>query len=134
MANNSKFTSVRARMKLRRILEGTNARIEPAMQDVANSLRNEVAERVPVKSGNLKNLITAQVSKNGLTAEVGIRGKKARSKGFYAYFLEFGTKNAGGGQRMAPQPFLQPAWESEKPKIINKVSKVINKAIKEAQK
>jgi len=34
---------------------------------------------------------------------------------------------------MAAQPFLQPAWDYEKPKIISRVEKVITDAVKKAQ-
>lgn len=133
MARKSSFTSTRARIKLRRILTETDARIKPAMQDAANGLMHEVIARVPRDTGNLEDNITSLVSKNGLTAQIGIRGKKARSRAFYARFLEFGTKGEDGGTRMAAQPFLQPAWDYEKPKIINRIEKVINDAVKKAQ-
>jgi len=128
----SSFTSTRARIKLRRILLETDSGIRPAMQDAVNSLHKEVMSRVPRNTGNLEDNVTSYVSKNGLVGEVGLRGKKARSRAFYARFLEFGTKGQGGGPRPA-QPFLEPAWDYEKQKVINRIGKVVSDAIKKAQ-
>ena len=132
MASRSGVTSTRARIKLRRILTETDARIKPVIQDAANSLLKEIMGRVPTDTGNLKNSITAKVAKNGLSAEVGIRGKKAKRAAYYGRFVEFGTKGKDGANRTAAQPFMEPAWDSEKPKIINDVERVIRKAVKEA--
>lgn len=128
----SSFTSTRARIKLRRLLQETEAGIKPAMQDSVNGLLKEVIMRVPRDSGNLEDNITGYVAKNGIRGEVGLRGKKARRMAFYAKFLEFGTKGQNGNPRPA-QPFLEPAWDYEKPKIVNRIEKVINGAIKKAQ-
>ena len=128
----SSFTSTRARIKMRRLLQETESGIKPAMQDAINSLHKEVIMRVPRDSGNLEDNITSHVSKNGMIGEVGLRGKKARSRAFYARFLEFGTKGQGGGARPA-QPFLEPAWDYEKPRVVSRIQKVINEAVKKAQ-
>ena len=128
----SSFTSTRARIKMRRLLQETDAGIKPAMQDSVNGLLKEVIMRVPRDTGNLEDNITGYVAKNGMRGEVGLRGKKARNRAFYARFLEFGTKGQGGNPRPA-QPFLEPAWDFEKPKIVNRIEKVINNAIKKAQ-
>lgn len=129
----SSFTSTRARIKMRRLLKETNSGIKPAMQDSVNGLHKEVIMRVPRDTGNLEDSITSHVAKNGMSGQVGLRGKKARSRAFYARFLEFGTKGQGGSTRPA-QPFLEPAWDYEKPKIINRIEKVISNAIKKAQR
>lgn len=128
----SGFTSTRARIKMRRLLQETEAGIKPAMQDSVNSLLKEVISRVPRDSGNLEDSITGHVAKNGMRGEVGLRGKKARSRAFYARFLEFGTKGQGGNARPA-QPFLEPAWDYEKPRVVGRIEKVIKQAIKKAQ-
>ena len=154
MARRSSFTSTRARIKMRRILTEVDSGIKPAMQDAANKLHKEVMMRLPRDTGNLEDLITAHVDKNGLRAEVGLRGKKAKQRGFYLRFLERGTKGhnvaVGSGKkvlsdgsntfgknasipRMAPRPVLQPAWDREKPGIESRVNKVIKDAITKAQ-
>lgn len=150
----SKWTSTRARIKLRRILQSVDSGVKPAMQDSANKLHREVIMNVPRNTGNLEDLITSHVAKNGLSAEVGLRGKKAKSRGFYLRFLEFGTKghkvatigrkkvlssgdNTFGTNADIPalpaRPVLQPAWDREKPYIIQRVTKAINDTVKKAQ-
>lgn len=154
MSRKSGMTSTRARMKMRRLLTQTDSGIKPAMQDAVNILTREMKERAPVDTGDLKDGITGFVAKNGMRGEVGFRGKKGRSKFFYARFIEFGTKGstvsvddagvlsgAGGtfGTRAniparPARPFMQPTWDAKKPEVVNRVTKAINKAIKEAQK
>jgi hypothetical protein len=150
----SKFTSTRARIKLRRILQSVDGEVKPAMQDSVNKLHREVIMNVPRDTGNLEDLITGYVAKNGLRGEVGLRGKKAKSRGFYLRFLEMGTKghkvsvgsnkkvlsdgeNAFGTNADIPampaRPVLQPAWDREKPFIIQRVTKAINNTIRKAQ-
>lgn len=150
----SRMTSTRARIKLRRILQSTDSGIRPAMQDSVNILHKEIIMNLPRNSGNLEDLITTYVAKNGMRAEVGLRGKKAKREGFYLRFLEFGTK--GGKPRardgsvlssgsevfgtqadippMPARPVLQPAWDKEKPRIVGKINKVIEDAIASARK
>jgi HK97 gp10 family phage protein len=140
---------------MRRILTQTDSDIKPAMQDAVNKLHKEVIMGVPRDTGNLEDLITAHVAANGLRGEVGLRTKKAKREGFYARFIEFGTKGhkvsvEGGSKKvlsngdntfgrsadipaMPARPFLQPAWDREKDGIINRVNKVIEGAIKKAQ-
>lgn len=150
----SKWESTRARTKLRRILTGVDSGIRPAMQDSANKLQKDVISYIPRNTGNLEDLVTSYVSPSGLIAEVGLRGKKAKARGFYLRFLEFGTKghkikvgakkkvlsdgeNTFGTEANIPplpaRPVLGPAWDANKPAIIARVNKVINDAIKKAQ-
>lgn len=137
---------------MRRILTEVDSGIRPAMQDAVNKLHKEVIAYAPRDSGNLEDSITSYVSKNGLIGEVGLRGKKAKEAAFYLRFLEFGTKghkvstkkgvlsdgeNTFGTSAdipaMAPRPVLSPAWEREKPAIINRIAKVVKDAIRLAQ-
>lgn len=149
----SRVTSTRARIKMRRILTGVDSGIKPAMQDAVNALHKEIIMRLPRDTGNLEDLITPYVARNGLRGEVGLRGKRAKQKGFYLRFLEFGTKgytvrarpgkvlsdgySVFGTEVAIPprpaHPVLQPAWDQQKPKIRGKVGKVINDAVKKAQ-
>lgn len=146
------MTSTRARIKLRRILTETDSNIRGAMQDSANLLQKEIVRNAPVDSGNLRDSITAFVAKNGLRAEVGLRGKKAKRDAFYARFIEFGSKGHKVSTRkgvlsdgnntfgksadipaMPARPFIQPAWDAKKPDIMNRINKVITDAVRKAQ-
>jgi len=145
----SGFTSTRARIKLRRILTASENNVKVEMKKAADTLRDEMQARVPVKSGTLKNNITSAVAKNGLRAEAGIRGKKAKKAAFYAPWIEFGTKGHGikpetrkalafegvfamGADHpgIPARPFIGPAWDAKKPEIIKAVTKAIDSAVK----
>lgn len=147
----SGFTSTRARIKLRRILTASENNVKTAMKKAADDLRDDMKSGVPVKSGTLKNNITSAVAKNGLRAEAGIRGKKAKKAAFYAPWIEFGTKghgikpetrkvlvfegvfSASADHPGTPaRPFMAPAWEAKKPEIIKSVTKAIDDAVKKA--
>lgn len=149
-----KWESTRARIKMRRILTGVDSGIRPAMQDAVNKLHKEVIANTPRNTGSLEDLITSYVNSTGTVGEVGLRGKRAKAAGFYLRFLEFGTKGhhvkVGSGKKvlsdgdntfgtnayipaMGPRPILSTAWYMEKPVIINKIAKVVNDAITQAQ-
>ncbi|MCY1556766.1 hypothetical protein D9M68_935470 [compost metagenome] len=51
---------------------------------------------IPRDTGAGAEALSAFVSRDGLRAEVGLRGKRARQKFFYLRFLEFGTKGYSG--------------------------------------
>jgi HK97 gp10 family phage protein len=149
----SGFVSTRARIKLRRILTETDSGIKPAMQDIANNIHKEMVRRAPKDTGKLVNNISAYVAKNGLRAEIGFRGKKAKRDAFYARMIEFGTKShivntksgtkvlSGNGTTYGTRanhpgtparPFMWPTWAQEKPRTINTIRRVVNDAIKKA--
>ncbi len=151
----SSMNSTRARIKLRRVLTATDNGIKPTMKKAADDLRDDMKENVPVgDTGTLKDNITSFVAKNGLRAEAGYRGKKAKRRAWYARFIEFGTKahkigtysspvlsdgaNTFGTQASHPgipaRPFIEPAWDKNKQKIQKAVGKVVADAVKEAQK
>jgi len=146
-----KVTSTRARIKIRRILQATENDVPKAMQDSANLLHKEMVARAPKDTGNLQNNISSKVLRKGLRAEVGFRGKKAKSRAFYARFIEFGTKGRKPRGRsnltdsadffgtepdipaMSARPFIAPTWDTKKPEVVSRVSKAINDAVRAAQ-
>lgn len=149
-----KWESKRAQQKLRRILTGVNSGIRPAMLDATNKLQKDVIMGLPRNTGNLEDLVTTYVSPSGLIGEVGLRGKRAKSAGFYLRFLEFGTKGhkvkvskhkkvlSNGDDTfgtnadipaLPARPVLQPAWNRNKSGIIARVKKVIDDSILKAQ-
>jgi HK97 gp10 family phage protein len=148
------MTDVKARIKLRRILQASQDEVKDAMRDAANVMHREMVSRAPVDSGTLKSSITAYVAANGMRAEVGLRGKKAQRDVFYARFVELGTKSynvsiqsrrvlSNGtevfGTRMShpgtpSKPFIQPTWDYTEPQVIFRVEKAIKNAVEQAQK
>lgn len=150
----SKVTSTRARIKLRRILQNSPNEIKDAMQDSANILEKEMRSRAPRDTGNMVDHISSFVSKNGMRAEAGFRGKRDKKAAWYARFVEFGTKShqikpatkevlAGDGVVFGAsaehpgtpaRPFIQPSWDAKKPEVVARVGKAIQKSIEIAQK
>lgn len=45
----------------------------------------------------------------------------------YAPFIEFGTANADGSERMGPRPFMIPAAEKERPKLTQAITDILRK-------
>lgn len=78
--------------------------------------------------GALRKSIRAKFTRGKLSAEIGPRR-------FYAPFVEYGTKASDDPRHRfstKPQPFVQPAWESQGPKYDDGMVDVINKAVKGA--
>lgn len=112
----------------------TKARLKVAIATSAMLIQNEARKRAPVDTGRLRADIKTQYSNGGLTAHIG-------TKVHYAPYVEFGTRPhwppAGALDRWGqlhgipgflvaraisrrgtkPQPFLFPAWESNKVKV-----------------
>jgi HK97 gp10 family phage protein len=145
----SRVTSVKARQKIRAALKNTQDFMGPAMKAEADLLRDEIKQNAPRDTGEMVDLVTSFVAKNGLRAEAGFRGKKTRQKAFYARFFEYGTKGgtvsvgsakvlSGAGGTFGTtaniparpaQPFIQPAWDKHKKGIVQRISKKIKFAM-----
>lgn len=94
----------------------------------ARVIANEAKARVPVASGNVKkNIRTANLKpyKTGLQqTAVGVRVKgKTEESAFYWTFLEFGTA------KMAPKPFIRPAFEAKKEEAATKIKEQLAKRL-----
>lgn len=86
----------------------------------ARVIANEAKRLVHVDSGNVKkNIRTANLKSNQPGVQetaVGVRvNGKTKDSAFYWTFLEFGTA------KMAPKPFLRPAFESQKMRAAERV-------------
>jgi HK97 gp10 family phage protein len=77
--------------------------------DMAREVRNDARGAAPVASGNLKRAIYSvrrRGKRDEVAASVGVqKGKGAKRDAFYWHFVEFGTA------RLAPRPFLRPAFD-----------------------
>jgi HK97 gp10 family phage protein len=89
--------------KLRRTLRNIHLtmdnELKPAMQASADLILQTMRELVPKDTGEGAQALTAFVSKSGLDAQIGIRGKKDNQRFFYLRFLEYGTKGYDGKKR-----------------------------------
>lgn len=87
------------RKLLRTIHQTADNEVKVAMQEVSQKLLATMQELVPKDTGAGAAALTAFVSKSGLDAQVGLRGKKANKRFYYLRFLEYGTKGYTEGKR-----------------------------------
>ena len=78
--------------KLRRTLRNIHSTMDnelvPAMQEAADKVLATMRELVPRGTGASAAALKTFVSKSGLDAEIGIRGKKDMRRFYYLKFLE----------------------------------------------
>lgn len=86
----------RLRGILRRIGNQMESGLRPSMQKAADLVLETQRELIPKDTGESRDALTAFVSKSGLDAQIGIRGKKANKRFFFLKFIERGTKGSQG--------------------------------------
>lgn len=86
--------------KLRRTLRNIHSTMDnelvPAMQQSADRILSTMRQLVPKDTGAAAAALKAFVSKSGLDAQIGIRGKRDMRRFFYLRFIEYGTKGYNG--------------------------------------
>ena len=95
-----------------RLVKELNENIEKILDDAAQKALDEALSKVPVRTGLLKSSIfLKKINEKTFELSAGGGKYKERGKPYYAPFVEFGTR------KMAPRPYMLPAWEQAK-KII----------------
>lgn len=135
---------------LRRIGNQMDSDVRPAMQKAADLVLQTQKSLIPVDTGAGRDALTAFVSKAGLNAQVGIRGKKNNKNFYYLRFVEFGTKGtASKGEKnksdganffgYAPniparpaRPFIRPSIDMNRDEIIEIIRKGIDSTLEKA--
>jgi len=84
------------RKTLRNLHQTLDNEIKPAMQACADLVLASQKSRIPRDTGAAAAALTAFVSKSGLDAQIGLRGKKNNRRYFYLRFVEYGTKGYSG--------------------------------------
>lgn len=111
--------------------------LRAAVNAGAEVIRKDAANRAPVATGRLKKAIykkqiREKSNNNQQTFFVGARsGKKYRQKNQDAYywrFLEFGKA------KMPAQPFLRPAFDTNKTRAVEAIAKKLKQRIDELAK
>ncbi len=86
--------------KLRRTLRNIHATMDnelrPTMQKCADRILGTMQQLIPKDTGEAAAALKAFVSKSGLDAQIGIRGKRDNQRFFYLRFIEYGTKGYNG--------------------------------------
>ncbi|WP_422804218.1 HK97-gp10 family putative phage morphogenesis protein [Streptococcus sp. FT1-55] len=103
------------RMVRQLAIKSKQAQVATDRQLKLSSLRIERAAKVnaPVDTGTLKNTI--------FSAKAGNLTYKVTAPQHYAIFVEKGTR------KMRAQPYLKPAIEAERPKLISNLRKIYSK-------
>lgn len=96
MSRSRVIGDIKLRKMLREIHKTADNLIKPAMQESASRILSDMRTLVPKDTGHGADELSAFVSKSGLDAQVGIRGKRTQERAFYLRFLEYGTKGYSG--------------------------------------
>jgi HK97 gp10 family phage protein len=133
-------SSVQGDFKLRGLLRRIGNQIEsdlrPAMVQAADLVLASQQQLIPRDTGRIEGSLEAFVSKSGLDAQIGVRGKKDNRRYFYGKFLEYGTKQyARGKQSVAARPahpWLRPSYDLNREEIQLIISRAIASTLKKA--
>lgn len=98
--------------------------LEEVLIEAAKSFRDQAEQLAPARTGRLKESITVAVEKSTSTyAEVAIGPRENTIHGF---FQEFGTAHHGA------QPFMRPAWDSNKRTALRAIARELRERITKA--
>ena len=150
----AKRSSIKGDFKLRKLLRRIGNQMDsdlrPAMVAAADLVLETQRSLIPVDTGAGRDALTAFVSKSGLDAQIGIRGKKNFKKFYYLRFVEFGTKgtvskgkkNKSDGANFfgyapdiparASHPFVRPSIDINRDEIIEIIRKGIDSTLEKA--
>jgi len=146
------------RKTLRNIHTTLDNELRGAMQEAANIVLAAQQELIPKDTGEAAAALTAFVSKSGLDAQIGIRGKKNNKDLFYMRFVEYGTKGYTGNKRSgnrnrqdsnksngmaffgkypdiparAAHPWLRPSYDMNKEDIVRIIEGAISSTLARA--
>lgn len=140
----------RLRRVLRRMPEEVTQGVRDEMKWVASEVEREAKARAPVRTGSLRDAIRIKVRRDGLAFYIGIVGRRAKKKAWYAHFVEFGTRGYRAGDirharnskttkhiqkdvsAQPARPFLFPAFESRRTEFSGRVSRSVDLALARA--
>jgi len=89
-------------------------KVAKQISESALNIQREAKRRCPVDTGALRNSITVDFY-GDMSAQIGPHMP-------YAQYVEFGTR------KMRAQPYLFPAYEEEKPRLMEGIEKAIKEA------
>lgn len=149
--------------KLRKTLRNIHTRLDnelkPAMQEAADKVLATMKELIPKDTGEGAAALTAFVSKSGLDAQIGLRGRKLNKRFYYLRFLEYGTKGYTEGKKRSggrnkritnkadgqsffgkypdiparpAHPWLRPAYDVNKEFVLASIRHAVSNTLKRA--
>ena len=145
--------------QLRKLPEAAQREVKEALREGAELVQRDAVAMVPVKTGNLRKILSSpravRIRKGGLQVVFGITGAKAGRDGFYARFVEFGTKGYSAGQRRRSgadkggkvkyqrmkrsvparpaRPFMRPAFFKNRLAIRERIRAAVRRALQRNQ-
>lgn len=133
-------SSVQGDFKLRGVLRRIGNQMEsdlrPAMVQAANLVLATQQNLIPRDTGDVEQALEAFVSKSGLDAQIGVRGKKDNRRFFYGRFLEYGTKAYTRGDGVVAarpaHPWLRPSYDQNRDQIVDLITKAIASTLRKA--
>lgn len=121
---------------LRRIGNQMESELRPAMVKAADMILATQKELIPKDTHKAEETLEAFVSKSGLDAQIGIRGKRDNKQVFYAKFTEYGTKQYRFGSiEMAARPahpWLRPSIDLHRDDVARLIRAAIQSALAKA--
>lgn len=116
------FSGVEEMKKLLKQLPEKAAKrvLRNATRSAANVIKKEAAKRVVVRTGKLKKSL--KVVESNYRDANGVRFRIGPTQ-FYAHLVEFGTTHSQA------KPFLRPAYDESKQKVVDQMAKMMAKGI-----
>ena len=131
------------RRLLRRLPDTTTEEVRKEIAASALRLLNEMKSGAP--NARTADAMRVVVARDGLTARIGLIGKRANRKGFLARIFEFGAKphlmptrngvtlrKAVAHPGMSARPFFFAPAQQQRPAIIARIRKSVNEALAKA--
>lgn len=145
----------RLRRKLRKMPEDINGGVKKEIKSAAVEIERDMLGMVPVDEGDLADVISHKVGRDGFSAVIGPgahtaqfkfgmrqapqklkkdgsftlateRNNNIRFQFYKAHWMEFGTKHH------AQRKFIEPAWDVNKDKLAAAVRAAVNNAVEMA--
>ena len=92
------------RRTLRTLHQTMDNELAPVMRDSAERILSTMKDLIPKGTGAAAAALTVFVSKSGLDAQIGIRGKKNKQRFFYLRFVEYGPRATPATSAPAVEP------------------------------
>ncbi|MBP5971068.1 HK97-gp10 family putative phage morphogenesis protein [Pseudomonas iridis] len=125
------------RGKLRKLGNEIESDLRPAMLQAAALVLSTQQDLILRDTGRAEQSLKVFVSKSGLDAQIGIRGKRDNQKFFYTKFIEYGTKGYRRGEHaiagMPAHPWLRPSYDLNREEIVLLIRQAIASTLRKAE-